>query len=129
MSAYLSVEETLKLSNLNYKVIKTILVNDPEFITFEELKTQYELLYDKPLDLSSKRLIKLKIQEVIRYPNWQIHPSIFPNLKALITVVGKGFAVYGWLTTPNGGLDGKTPRQALEDGCSIERIQQLAEAN
>lgn len=64
-----------------------------------------------------------------RLPAWQFEPALWdliPKLfKALDTL--DGWALLSFLETPHGGLDGATPRQALERG-QADRVLALASA-
>lgn len=64
-----------------------------------------------------------------RLPKWQFEPAMWeaiPELcKALDTI--EGWAMLAFLETPLGGLKGKTPRQAIEQG-NTARVLELASA-
>jgi hypothetical protein len=61
------------------------------------------------------------------FPRWQFDPAIWaiiPHLAA--TLDGNGWAMLAWLETPLGGLGGRTPRAALEQGEHAELLLSLA---
>jgi len=62
-----------------------------------------------------------------RLPRWQFEPQCWAALPALSQALGtvEGWALLAFLETPLGGLSGKTPRQALEQG-QLERVLALA---
>jgi len=62
-----------------------------------------------------------------RLPRWQFEPRCWAALPALSQALGtvEGWALLAFLETPLGGLGGKTPRQALEQG-QLERVLALA---
>lgn len=64
-----------------------------------------------------------------RMPSWQFEPTMWdaiPQLaKALETT--QGWTLLSFLETPNGGLDGRTPRIAIEQG-DVDRVLKLAGA-
>ena len=64
-----------------------------------------------------------------RMPRWQFEPSVWAALPKLSAALGtaEGWALLSFLETPHGGLDGATPRQALERG-QADRVLALAGA-
>lgn len=61
-------------------------------------------------------------------PRWQFdHPmwDMLPKLSAALRTA-EGWALLAFLETPLGGLDGSTPRQAIEQG-KAERVLLLAQ--
>jgi hypothetical protein len=62
-----------------------------------------------------------------RLPAWQFELPVFGKLQAISDALGTtdGWALLAFLETPQGGLDGLTPRQALERGLS-ERVVAVA---
>lgn len=64
-----------------------------------------------------------------RLPVWQFEPvfwDVVPQLaKALRTT--EGWVMLAFLETPLGGLQGRSPRQAVEQG-EVERVLELASA-
>ncbi|MBB4843296.1 hypothetical protein HNP55_001815 [Paucibacter oligotrophus] len=62
-----------------------------------------------------------------RLPRWQFEPQCWAALPALSQALGtvEGWALLAFLETPLGGLSGKTPRQAIEQG-QLERVLALA---
>jgi len=63
-----------------------------------------------------------------RLPRWQFEPEIWPVLQLLAKNLDTtdGWQLLSFLESPSEGLDGKTPRSALEQGVSVERILALA---
>lgn len=62
-----------------------------------------------------------------RMPNWQFEPNMWAVLRQLSQALGtaEGWALLAFLETPHGGLDGATPREAIERGQG-ERVIELA---
>lgn len=65
-----------------------------------------------------------------KLPRWQFEPTIWPFLQPLSKCLGSsdGWQLLAFLETPSIGLDGRTPRTALEQGVPGERILSLAMA-
>ena len=65
-----------------------------------------------------------------KLPRWQFEPEIWPVLQLLAKNLDTtdGWQLLSFLESPSAGLDGKTPRAALEQGVSVERILALATA-
>ncbi|MGJ7523661.1 hypothetical protein ACSFA0_24515 [Variovorax sp. LT1P1] len=65
-----------------------------------------------------------------KLPRWQFEPAIWPVLQPLAKSLGTndGWQMLSFLESPSRALDGKTPRVALEQGISVERILALATA-
>jgi excisionase family DNA binding protein len=65
-----------------------------------------------------------------RMPGWQFDPPLWDVLPKLSAALGttEGWALLAFLETPLGGLDGNTPRQAIEQG-EAERVLLLAQHN
>ena len=65
-----------------------------------------------------------------RLPRWQFEPAIWPALQPIAKSLGTrdGWQLLGFLESPATALDGQTPRAALEQGASLERILTLATA-
>ena len=63
-------------------------------------------------------------------PRWQFEPTIWPALQPFAKSLGTsdGWQLLGFLESPATALDGQTPRAALEQGASLERILTLATA-
>lgn len=63
-------------------------------------------------------------------PRWQFEPTVWPLLQPLAKRLASsdGWQLLSFLETPSMALDGKTPRAALEQGVSGERILALATA-
>jgi hypothetical protein len=53
-----------------------------------------------------------------RMPRWQFEPSMWEALPKLSTALGttEGWALLSFLESPHGALDGRSPRQAIEQG-------------
>lgn len=63
-----------------------------------------------------------------RMPRWQFEPSVWAALPKLSAVLGtaEGWALLSFLESPHGGLNGITPRQAIEQG-QMDKVIRLAE--
>ena len=78
------------------------------------------------------RIIGLKIPGRVTawtLPRWQFQEAILPHIPEIAKALGArdGWAVLRFLESPLGGLDGLTPREALERG-QRDRVLQLAVA-
>lgn len=64
-----------------------------------------------------------------KLPRWQFEPAMWSALPEIVAAFGckEGWAVLAFLETPAGGLDGLTPRMALEQG-QVDRVLKLAAA-
>lgn len=64
-----------------------------------------------------------------KMPRWQFEPAIWTHLVVISQALGlrEGWALLNFLETPHGGLEGLTPRQALEQG-QAERVVAVARA-
>jgi hypothetical protein len=64
-----------------------------------------------------------------RLPKWQFEPALWEAIPELAKALGtsEGWALLSFLETPLGGLNGKTPRQAIEQG-NAARVIELASA-
>lgn len=64
-----------------------------------------------------------------RLPRWQFEPALWDAIPKLAQALGtsEGWTMLAFLETPQGGLKGRTPRQAIEQG-DIERVLELASA-
>ena len=64
-----------------------------------------------------------------KVPRWQFEPAIWDHLPAIGQALGlhEGWALLNFFETPHGGLEGHTPRQALEQG-QAERVLAVAQA-
>lgn len=64
-----------------------------------------------------------------KVPRWQFEPAIWPHLVPIAQALGltEGWALLNFLESPHGGLDGATPRQALEQG-QAARVLAVAQA-
>jgi len=62
-----------------------------------------------------------------RVPRWQFEPRLWDALPRLSAALGtrEGWALLAFLESPHGGLEGLSPRQAIEQGQS-ERVIALA---
>lgn len=65
-----------------------------------------------------------------KLPRWQFEPAIWPVLQPLAKALGTndGWQLLSFLESPATALDGQTPRAALEQGTSPERLLALATA-
>jgi hypothetical protein len=62
-----------------------------------------------------------------RYPRWQFAVAVWPVVEHLGRALqGNSSAMLAWMETPLGALQGRTPRAALEQGESAQRILALA---
>lgn len=63
----------------------------------------------------------------LKLPAWQFEPRLWNVLPALSRSLGttEGWALLAYVETPIGALDGRTPRQAIEQG-DAERVLALA---
>jgi hypothetical protein len=64
------------------------------------------------------RLIGVPSTRGLRLPVWQFEPNVLPSIKPVAAALGTSepWAMLGFLETSNGGLGGRTPRAALEQG-------------
>lgn len=64
-----------------------------------------------------------------KVPRWQFEPSIWSHLPQIAKLLGltEGWALLNFFESPQGGLEGATPRQALEQGLA-ERVLAVAQA-
>jgi hypothetical protein len=80
--------------------------------------------------ISKGRAIGLsQIKRGFKLPKWQFEPAMWsaiPRLAASLRV-REGWALLSFLESPHAGLDGRTPRAAIEQG-EVERVIALAEA-
>jgi len=62
-----------------------------------------------------------------RLPRWQFEPSMWDALPRLSAALGttEGWALLSFLESAHGGLNGITPRQAIEQGLS-DKVLQIA---
>lgn len=63
-----------------------------------------------------------------RMPRWQFEPSVWAALSKLSAALGtaEGWALLSFLESPHGGLNGITPRQAIEQG-QMDKVIRIAE--
>jgi hypothetical protein len=63
-----------------------------------------------------------------RMPRWQFEPSVWATLPKLSAALGtaEGWALLSFLESPHGGLNGITPRQAIEQG-QMDKVIRIAE--
>lgn len=63
-----------------------------------------------------------------RMPRWQFEPSVWAALPKLSAALGtaEGWALLSFLESPHGGLNGVTPRQAIEQG-QMDKVIRIAE--
>ncbi|MFK4706181.1 excisionase family DNA binding protein [Roseateles asaccharophilus] len=64
-----------------------------------------------------------------KLPRWQFEPALWDHIQAISEALNTqdGWTLLGFLETPLGGLEGRTPRQAIEQG-KLARVIELAEA-
>jgi hypothetical protein len=64
-----------------------------------------------------------------RLPKWQFEPGLWDAIPELAKALGtsEGWTLLSFLETPLGGLSGRTPRQAIEQG-DTSRVLELASA-
>lgn len=64
-----------------------------------------------------------------KLPRWQFEPAIWEHIPKISEALDTqdGWTLLGFLETPLGGLDGRTPRQAIEQG-KLARVIELAVA-
>lgn len=64
-----------------------------------------------------------------KLPKWQFEPAIWDTIPALAKALdtNEGWALLSFLETPLGGLQGRTPREAIEQG-DVARVIELASA-
>lgn len=62
-----------------------------------------------------------------RMPRWQFEPTMWDALPKLSTALGttEGWALLSFLESPHGALDGRSPRQAIEQG-QADRVIEIA---
>lgn len=62
-----------------------------------------------------------------RMPRWQFEPSMWDALPKLSAALGttEGWALLSFLESPHGALDGRSPRQAIEQG-QTDRVIEIA---
>ena len=65
----------------------------------------------------------------IRLPKWQFEPALWTVLSDVTRALNTadGWTILSFLESPLGGLNGRTPRQAIEQGEAM-RVLQLAGA-
>jgi hypothetical protein len=63
----------------------------------------------------------------LRFPRWQFDKSVWPLVQRLAEAMdGTPTSMLAWLETPLGVFEGRTPRAALEQGESVERVLDVA---
>ncbi len=64
-----------------------------------------------------------------KVPRWQFEPAVWAHVAPIGQALGlsEGWALLNFFETPQGGLEGLTPRQALEQG-QAERVLAVARA-
>jgi hypothetical protein len=65
--------------------------------------------------------------KAMRLPRWQFDLDVWPWIQAIADALGTtdGWSLLSFLESPSGALNGRTPRQALEQG-EPTRVIQLA---
>lgn len=63
-----------------------------------------------------------------RMPRWQFEPLMWDALPRLSAALGttEGWALLAFLESPHGALDGRSPRQAIEQG-QTDKVIRIAE--
>jgi hypothetical protein len=62
-----------------------------------------------------------------RFPRWQFDAAVWPVVQRLAAAMdGTPTSMLTWLETPLGAFEGRTPRAALEQGESRERVLDVA---
>lgn len=63
--------------------------------------------------------------KAMRLPRWQFDLDVWPWIQAIASALGTtdGWSLLGFLESPRGALNGRTPRQALEQGEPTRVIQ------
>lgn len=82
--------------------------------------------------LKSGRCIGVKsLRSSTKIPKWQFEPYVFPVLQAVSEALATtdGWQMLSFLETPHVALGGLTPRIALEQGVTRQRIVELAAAH
>ena len=63
----------------------------------------------------------------LRFPRWQFDAQLWPVVQELGTALqGRGLEMLAWLESPLGAFNGRSPRAALEQGESPERVLAVA---
>lgn len=63
----------------------------------------------------------------LRFPRWQFETLLWPVVRDLSRAMGgSAWTKLAWLESPHGAFDGRTPRAALEQGESVERVLSAA---
>lgn len=63
----------------------------------------------------------------LRFPRWQFESPLWPVVQKLgAALQGGGIEMLAWLESPQGAFNGRTPRAALEQGESPERVLDIA---
>ena len=68
-----------------------------------------------------------QIKRGLRMPRWQFEPSMWDALPRLSAALGttEGWALLSFLESQHGALDGRSPRQAIEQG-QADRVIEIA---
>lgn len=65
-----------------------------------------------------------------KLPKWQFEPQMWQVLPRIIAALStvEGWAIYSFMETPHGALNGQSPRRALEQG-RVDEVLGLAAAH
>jgi hypothetical protein len=75
------------------------------------------------------KVIAIHHRNGLRLPRWQFDGALWPVVQRLTRILDAGGpAALGWLETPLGAFEGRTPREALEQGERADRVLALAAA-
>lgn len=68
-----------------------------------------------------------QIRRGYKLPRWQFEPALWAAIPQVSAALGthEGWALLKFFETPQGALDGLTPRQAVEQG-ALDRVIELA---
>ncbi|WP_457334885.1 hypothetical protein [Rhizobacter sp. P5_C2] len=59
----------------------------------------------------------------LRFPRWQFEAPLWSVVRELGQALGgSGWAMLAWLESGNGAFHGRSPRSALEQGETVERV-------
>ena len=135
MNNYLTVAETGELLRSG-KECRRKVMDGPEMLTGREMANRVSDMYCADVDAALVEkwaddggVIGIRCGSMRRYPAWQLELKVWNRVLDISRCLDMtGWALYNWMIAPNGGLDGKTPRQALEDG-KAKRVLKVAEAD
>ena len=84
-------------------------------------------MVDQLRRFSTQGLGLTQIKRGLRMPRWQFEPSMWDALPRLSAALGttEGWALLSFLESQHGALDGRSPRQAIEQG-QADRVIEIA---